>query len=231
MSLILENLELPLADFTLRANLGLDAPVTGISGPSGSGKTSLLELIAGLRKPAKGAIRLHGETLTDIDGRRILPPEKRRVGYVPQDLALFPHLNVLANLRYGLRQEADGGSLLEKVTGVLELGPLIRRVIANLSGGEKQRVSLGRALLSAPAILLLDEPLANLDERLKEKILPYLQRIRSEFGVPMIYVSHSRDELRALCDEVLVMRVGRIRRAHTPPDGKRHPENDGMLRT
>jgi len=209
VSLVLENIVLPLADFTLAVNVKLNAAVTGLTGPSGAGKTTLLELIAGLRRPDQGCIRLDGEELTNTASRRFLAPEKRRVGYVPQDLALFPHLDVRANLCYGLRR--DEGGLLEKVIEVLELPTLVKRSIAGLSGGEKQRVALGRALLAGPRILLLDEPLSNLDDRLKEKILPYLHRIRREFAVPMIYVSHSKAELGGLCDEVLVMREGRLR--------------------
>lgn len=211
MSLIIQNLVLPLADFTLRVGAAeFSAPVTGLSGPSGAGKTSLLELIAGLRRPVRGSITLDGRGLTDTAARLFLPPEKRRVGYVPQDLALFPHLSALANLRYGFQPDAAGLELLEKVIDALELRPLVKRSIANLSGGEKQRVALGRALLARPGVLLLDEPLSNLDERLKEKILPYLHKIRGEFQVPMIYVTHSQAELSGLCDEVWLMREGRL---------------------
>ena len=210
MSLVIENLVLPLAEFPLNVDVKLAATVTGLTGPSGAGKTSLLELIAGLRRPQQGSISLDGEKLTDTTSRHFLAPEKRRIGYVPQDLALFPHLNVLSNLRYGLRHD---DLLLEKVIAVLELPTLTKRGIASLSGGEKQRVALGRALLAGPKILLLDEPLSNLDDRLKEKILPYLHRIRHEFQVPMIYVTHSKVELGGLCDEVLTMREGRIQRS------------------
>ncbi len=208
MSLVVEKLVLPLAEFTLEIDMKLSAPVTGLTGPSGAGKTTLLELIAGLRRPQQGSIRLDREMLTDAASGDFLAPEKRRVGYVPQDLALFPHLDVRANLCYGLRHKEGG--LLEKVIEVLELPALVMRSITGLSGGEKQRVALGRALLAGPQILLLDEPLSNLDDRLKEKILPYLHRIRREFAVPMIYVSHSKAELGGLCDEILVMREGRI---------------------
>jgi molybdate transport system ATP-binding protein len=212
MSLILENLVLPLAEFELRVNLTLKAEVTGLTGPSGAGKTSLLEIIAGLRRPQQGRVTLEGVPLTNAASREFLPPEKRRVGYVPQDLALFPHLNVLSNLRYGLRRAESDPGLLEKVIEVLELPTLTRRSVTRLSGGEKQRVAIGRALLAGPKILLLDEPLTNLDDRLKEKILPYLHRIRHEFRVPMIYVTHSKTELGELCDEVLTMHEGQISR-------------------
>ena len=208
MSLVIENLVLELADFTLHVDLKLNAPVTGLTGPSGAGKTSLLELIAGLRRPQQGSITLDGQRLTDVASRQFLVPEKRRVGYVPQDLALFPHLNVRSNLRFGLRH--DDGGLLGKVIEVLELSSLTRRSIMSLSGGEKQRVAIGRALLAGPRILLLDEPLSNLDDRLKGIILPYLHRIRSEFAVPMIYVTHSKAELGELCDEILTMHEGRL---------------------
>ena len=208
MALVIENIVLPLAEFTLDLDVTFNAPVTGLTGPSGSGKTTLLELIAGLRRPQRGRIHLDGEKLTETYTGYFLAPEKRRVGYVAQDLALFPHLDVQANLCYGLRQ--GKGELFQKVIEVLELPTLIKRSIDHLSGGEKQRVALGRALLAGPQILLLDEPLSNLDDRLKEKILPYLHRIRREFEIPMIYVSHSRSELGNLCDEVLFMSGGRI---------------------
>ena len=208
MSLVIESLFLQLSEFTLEVDVKFDAPVTGITGPSGAGKTTLLELIAGLQRPQQGSIHLDESKLTDVVSGHFLAPEYRRVGYVPQDLALFPHLDVWANLCYGLRQ-ADGG-LLERVIEVLELRTLKKRSTASLSGGEKQRVALGRALLSGPRILLLDEPLSNLDDRLKGKILPYLHLVRLEFEVPMIYVSHSKLELNDLCDELLIMREGRI---------------------
>jgi molybdate transport system ATP-binding protein len=209
MSLILQDLTLPLAEFELWVDRKLDAPVTGITGPSGAGKTTLLELIAGVRKPRKGRITLAGVDLNDPASKCFVAPEKRQIGYVPQDLALFPHLNVMSNLRYGLRS-SEGETLLSKVVEMMELGTLVQRSVTALSGGEKQRVALGRALLADPRILLLDEPLSGLDDRLKAKILPYLHLIRSEFRIPMIYVTHSKKELYELCDEVLRMESGRI---------------------
>ncbi len=209
MSLCLENIVLPLADMRLEIDLTLRSPVTGLTGPSGAGKTSLLELIAGLRRPQSGRIFLDDALLVDAAAGHFMAPEKRRIAYVPQDLALFPHLGVMGNLRYGLRGGAT--DLLEKTMDLLEIRHLSERRIIHLSGGEKQRVALGRALLTQPKILLLDEPLSHLDDRLKSKILPFLQRIRSEFAVPMIYVSHSQAELSELCDDVLTMERGRIR--------------------
>jgi molybdate transport system ATP-binding protein len=212
MSVELSGLRLPLAHFTLEVEAVLDAPMTAIFGASGAGKTSLLELIAGLRRPAAGSIRVDGEVLTDATVHRFVPPERRAIGYVAQDGALFPHLTVRANLLYGwnARRMRPAGLTLEHVTEVLEIAPLTSRAISTLSGGEKQRVALGRALLAAPRLLLLDEPLAGLDQPLRERLLPYLARVRDEFAIPMIYVTHSPDEVVALCREVLVLERGRI---------------------
>lgn len=215
MKLLLEDVTLPLAGFTLAVNLDLHAPVTGLQGPSGAGKTSLLEVIAGLRRPASGRVVLNSQVLDDASTKRHVAPEQRNVGYVPQDLALFPHLSVRANLYYGfLRTPRDDSkhAYAERVIDLLEIRALLQRRIQGLSGGEKQRVTLGRALLASPQILLLDEPLTGLDDRLKEKILPYLQGIRSELGVPMIYVTHSGTELELLCDEVLRVDEGKVSR-------------------
>ncbi|WP_009959956.1 ATP-binding cassette domain-containing protein [Verrucomicrobium spinosum] len=210
MSLVLANLRLPLADFALEVNVELAAPVTGLFGPSGAGKTSLLEVVAGLRRPSAGRVQLHGRVLDDAATRRHLAPEKRHVGYVPQDLALFPHLNARANLEFG---HAPGGPISSlKVVEILELAPLLDRRVHHLSGGEKQRVALGRALLASPAILLMDEPLSSLDQRLRQRVLPYLQAVRREFSIPMIYVSHARDEIEMLCDEVLEIAGGQCTR-------------------
>jgi len=214
MNLRLENLRLPLAHFPLEVDATLSARVTALFGPSGAGKTSVLELIAGLRRPAAGRIRLDNTVLADADAGILVPPERRGIGYLPQDDALFPHLSVRQNLLYGTRparpRPADLG--FEHVTGVLEIGHLAERRTGTLSGGERQRVALGRALLGAPRLLLLDEPLARLDGPLKERLLPYLRRLREEFAIPIVYVTHAPDEVVALCDEVLVMETGRVRR-------------------
>lgn len=198
--------------FTLDVDVRLGCRVTGIFGFSGAGKSTLLELIAGLRRPLAGAIRVEGETLFDAVVGRHLPPELRQVGYVPQDTALFPHLDVAGNLRFGLpRAPADDGRFaFAHIVELLGLGPLLAARPARLSGGERQRVALGRALLAHPRLLLLDEPLAALDAELKCAILPYLRRVRDEFSLPMLYVSHSAEELFTLCDEVLVLRAGRV---------------------
>ena len=210
MNLLLKNISLPLAHFTLEVNLELRGRITVLFGPSGSGKTSLLDLIAGLRRPASARIEIDGEALTDTTRGVLLPPHRRRIGYVPQDLALFPHLSVTQNLLYGKQDEATPAFSFEKITALLELQPLLQRRVTDLSGGERQRVALGRALLSAPRLLLLDEPLASLDARLKARILPYFARIRDECGVPMLYVTHDRFEALTLADEMVVMASGKI---------------------
>lgn len=209
MRLSLRGLRLPLPRFTLEADVELHGRVAGLFGASGAGKTSLLELIAGLRRPSAGSVHLAGRTLADAAARRFVPPEKRRIGYVPQDGALFPHLSVRRNLLYGARN-GDGANRLDEIAAVLEIAPLLDRGIAGLSGGERQRVALGRALLAAPELLLLDEPFAGVDRPLRGRILPVLARVRDEIRVPMLYVSHEPEEILALCDEALRLDQGRI---------------------
>jgi len=210
MSVELTGLRLPLANFALEVDARLVAPVTAVFGPSGSGKTSLLEIIAGLRRPAAGAVRVDGRILTDTAAPVFVPPQRRAIGYVMQDGALFPHLDVRDNLLYGRPAAAkrDHRLTLEHVVEVLEISELTRRTVGTLSGGEQRRVALGRALLAAPRLLLLDEPLAGLDEALRRRLLPYLVRVRDEFRIPMIFVTHSPDEVVALCAEVLVLERG-----------------------
>ncbi|MEO7413044.1 MAG: ATP-binding cassette domain-containing protein [Opitutaceae bacterium] len=212
MSVELAAVRLPLPHFTLEINATLAGRVTAIFGASGAGKTSLLEIIAGLRRPSAGAVRVGGMLLTEVATRTFLPPERRAIGYVPQEGALFPHLSVRRNLLYGAGQEAGptAGLSFEHVTEVLEIAGLADRAIGTLSGGERQRVALGRALLSAPRLLLLDEPLAGLDAPLRERLLPYLARVRDEFAIPMIYVTHSPDEVVALCDDALILTHGQV---------------------
>ncbi len=220
MSVELSGLRLPLAHFTLEVDAALHGRVTAIFGASGSGKTSLLEIIAGLRRPATGAVRVHGTTLTDTATRTFLPAERRAIGYVPQESALFPHLSVRANLRYGFvaGQTRPAGLSFEHITEVLEIAAFTERAVHTLSGGEKQRVALGRALLSSPRLLLLDEPLAGLDTSLRDRLMPYLARVRDEFAIPMLYVTHSPDEVMALCDDVLVLSRGHIEQRGTPAE-------------
>lgn len=218
MSLRLElrGVRVPLAGFTLEADLVIDRPVTTLFGPSGAGKTTLLETIAGLRRPAAGSIVLDGAVLTDVEGRKAwVRPEYRRIGYVPQDGALFPHRTVDENLRYGLRA---GGPAWAEVVAALEIGPLLVRSVRTLSGGERRRVALGRALLAAPRLLLLDEPLAGLEDALRERLGGYLRRVRDAFGVPMIQVTHAADEVVSLSDDVIVLAAGRVVRRGPPAE-------------
>lgn len=212
MKLLLKNISLSLAEFPLAIDVEIENQVTAIFGPSGAGKTSLLDLIAGLRHPKSAFIQLGDHVLTDTSRRTDVATRHRHIGYVPQDLALFPHLSVQQNLLYGRKEIRTHNPLfnLEHVTQVLEIQPLTARSVANLSGGEKQRVALARALLASPQLLLLDEPLASLDTVLKSKIIPYLARIRDEFHIPMLYVTHDWNEVQSLCAEALIMERGKI---------------------
>jgi molybdate transport system ATP-binding protein len=220
MSLRLDHVRLSLAGFSLEIDSVFDRPITGIFGPSGAGKTSLLDLIAGLRQPQTGTVQLDGTVLFDGAPRRNLPPRFRRIGYVPQDLALFPHVNVRANLAYGYRGQSSESGLvtLDHVAEVMEITPLLDRRVTNLSGGEQQRVAFARAILSGPRVLLLDEPMSSLDSRLKQRLIPFLLRIRDEFRIPLIYVTHDASELTALCDEVLVLDNGRVVERGSPAE-------------
>jgi molybdate transport system ATP-binding protein len=198
--------------FVLQARARLERGVTGICGASGSGKSTLLALVAGLLRPCAGELRFDGEALFAQAPRRFVPAWRRRFGLVFQDGQLFPHLTVHDNLLYGFRQLAPGARrfTLESILELLEIGPLAARRPGQLSGGERQRVALGRALLYSPRLLLLDEPLSALDERLRQQILPFLKRVKEETRVPMIYVSHARAEVDYLADRVLTMRDGRL---------------------
>ena len=208
-------LDLTLARFPLAVHTSLGGGVTAIMGPSGSGKTSLLEALAGLRPRARGRLVLDGAVLLDTARRTNERPERRRMGYVPQDAGLFPHLTALDNVRFGARGEAGR---VDNAIDTLAIRGLLHRHPASLSGGEKQRVALARALAIEPRLLLLDEPLAALDVGLRERILPYLLRIRDEWKVPMLYVTHNVGEALALADEVLLLRDGRVEAQGRPLD-------------
>jgi molybdate transport system ATP-binding protein len=189
--------------------------VLGLYGPSGAGKTTLLEVIAGLRRPARGDIVVGNSTLFSSTQRVNVPPRRRRIGYVPQEGLLFPHMNVRRNLLFG----ATPSTLeLDQVATMLEIGPLLERQVDGLSGGERQRIALGRALMTHPALLLMDEPLAAVDRARRERILPYLLRIRRELHVPLVYVTHDATELAQIADRVLVIVEGTIVRAGAPSD-------------
>ena len=227
MSLVLKHISLPLAHFTLEVNVEMNRRVTAVFGPSGAGKTSLLDLIAGLRTARSAFIELDGQVLTDTAKKFSVATHRRGLGYVPQDLALFPHLPVRRNLFYG-RKTRDAANPLfafERVIDVLEIRPLISRGVTELSGGEKQRVALARALLASPRLLLLDEPLASLDTPLKTKIIPYLARIRDEFQIPMLCVTHDRFVALTLADEMVVLVNGKVQQTGSVPDVFARPAN------
>jgi molybdate transport system ATP-binding protein len=210
------DMRLEQGSFVLDVQQRLEGRVTVLFGPSGSGKTTVLDAIAGLRRPARGSIVVNGRTLFSSTEGINLPPHKRHVGYVPQDVALFPHLDVRRNVTYGQR---PGQRLsLEAVALILEVGSLLDRGVSMLSGGERQRVALARALMSAPDLLLLDEPLAAVDLELRRRILPYLERVRDELAVPILYVTHDRDEARRFGDHILVLDRGVVVAAGAPGD-------------
>ncbi|MGY3264163.1 ATP-binding cassette domain-containing protein [Lysobacter sp. HA35] len=177
--------------------------VVAVVGASGSGKTSLLHAVAGLVTPLEGRVEIAGETLFDSSRRIDVPAHRRRIGYVFQDGRLFPHLDVRANLLYGARQSpSNAATRFDDVVELLALAPLLARRSNGLSGGEVQRIALGRALLAQPRLLLLDEPLSMLDADRRDELLPYLQRVRDESGLPMIYVSHVPAEVARIAQDV-----------------------------
>ena len=197
--------------FVLEVDVRSDGVVTGVFGHSGAGKSTLLHAVAGLVEPERGFIRVDGEVLLDTARGLWTPPHERRVGVVFQDARLFPHYSVRGNLNYGLRRR--GGSArfaFDTIVSLLELGPMLERPTMTLSGGEGQRVALGRALLSSPRLLLLDEPVAALDRALKQQILPFLERVRDELRLPMLYVTHELCELLQLTDDIIVLDGGRV---------------------
>ena len=187
------------------------AGVTAVFGRSGAGKTTLVNMLAGLVRPDRGRIVLNDRTLFSSRDRVNLPPERRRLGYVFQEGRLFPHLSVRGNLLYGFRRVVAAERLVEpdQVIALLDLGHLMERRPGGLSGGEKQRVALGRALLASPRLLLMDEPLASLDQARKDEVLPFIERLRDELAVPVVYVSHAMDEIIRLADTLVLISDGK----------------------
>lgn len=185
--------------------------VTGIIGPSGAGKSMTLQTIAGLTAPDEGRVVLDDQALVDTQRGVSLAPEQRRIGYVFQEPCLFPHMTVAQNLDYGAKRRASGGAVSrDEVIDLLDLGPLLDRRPHRLSGGEAQRVSIGRALLSAPHLILMDEPLSSLDIRRRREIMPFIEALHQRLDLPIIYVSHNIDEIVRLADRVIVIHGGRV---------------------
>jgi molybdate transport system ATP-binding protein len=209
MRLELERVRLPLANFTLELDVDLEGDSIGMFGESGSGKTSFLDILAGTRKGAAGTVRLDGVTLQSDSA--FLRPNRRAIGYVPQDLALFPNLSVRGNLYYGSRRKNSDRTIRpERVIDLLNLGKLLERRIDSLSGGEKQRVAIGRAIISRPKLILLDEPFTGLDPKLRQIGIDLVSQLRTEFSIPFLCVSHSRPELNELCELLIELAAGKV---------------------
>jgi len=204
--------ELTRGAFRLQVDCRLSEPVTGIIGASGSGKTTLLHMVGGLVRPASGRIAIDNDVLFDSASGIAVPSHRRRLGMVFQDCRLFPHLSVAENLAYGERllPPAERRFTPKAIIELLELGTLLRQRPGQLSGGQAQRVAVGRALLASPRLLLLDEPLASLDWRLKQQIMPFLRRVRDVTRIPMLYVSHDSKEILDLTDRVVVLDGGKV---------------------
>jgi molybdate transport system ATP-binding protein len=202
----------PLDRVTLDVDVTLPGGMTALLGPSGAGKTRTLDIIAGLLMPAEGLVTIDDEVLTDTARGIAVPPHRRRIGYVFQDSRLFPHLTVRQNLEYGRWFAARRGELraaMDAIVTLLDLGPLLGRHPARLSGGEGRRVALGRALLSNPRLLLLDEPLGSLEMSRRQEVLPYLDSLMRELRLPMIYVTHDWQEIEGRATQTVRMEEGK----------------------
>jgi molybdate transport system ATP-binding protein len=209
-----------LGAFTLEARFTTDGGLTALFGRSGAGKTSLVNIIAGLLRPDRGKIVVNGRVLVDTAQHMFIPKHRRRIGYIFQEPRLFPHLTVRQNLLYGrcFTPAAERRENLDHIIELLGIGSLLDRGPTLLSGGEKQRVAIGRALLASPHLLLMDEPLAALDEARKSEILPYIERLRDDIRVPMVYVSHSVPEVTRLATAMVLLSEGRVVATGTAAD-------------
>lgn len=205
--------------------------VTGLFGRSGSGKTSIINIAAGLVKPDEGYVSVGGKVLYDSRNKINLPAPSRNSGYIFQDGRLFPHMTVEANLRYGMKRSAENGHKAKfgDVVELLGIGELLKRRPHRLSGGEKQRVAIGRALLSSPDFLLMDEPLSALDSNRKEELIPFIGKMVQTFKLPVLYVTHSIDELFSLCDNVVLMNEGKCTDSGSVEDVVSRPANREIL--
>ncbi|MET0534017.1 MAG: molybdenum ABC transporter ATP-binding protein, partial [Steroidobacter sp.] len=214
--------------FVLDVAIDVSSPgVVALFGRSGCGKSTLVNIIAGLLRADEAHVEIDGAVIEGAG--KYVPAERRRIGYVFQDAKLFPHMDVLANLRYGEKrarrfEQTAQSVTLEKIAPMLALEPLLSRRPHQLSGGERQRVALGRALLSQPRLLLLDEPLASLDAARREEVLPYLEKLRDELAIPIIYVSHQFEEVLRLATHVVLMERGKVLSQGSLDDLSLHPE-------
>lgn len=217
--------------FSLEARFDVTTPgVVALFGPSGAGKSTLVNAIAGL-VPAEGTLRLGQDVWLDSAAGISLPTEKRRIGYVFQDARLFPHLDVAGNLAYGAKRASPEGRYAkhDDIVDLLGLSALLRRRVHTLSGGERQRVALGRALLAQPKLLLLDEPLASIDVGRREEVLPYLETLRDQYAIPMLYVSHQYNEVLRLATQVVLLDGGRVVGAGTPSELAMNPSLAALI--
>lgn len=199
-------------DFELNVTFQFDGGLIALFGPSGAGKTTLVNAFAGLIAPDSGVIRISDVTVFDSSAAINLPPEKRHLGYVFQDARLFPHMSVEKNLRFGIKQIPDDERHIKwnDILKIMDLGKLLSRWPHTLSGGEKQRVAIGRALLASPQLLLMDEPLSSLDIKRKAEIFPFIERLRDQLNVPIVYVTHTVPEILRLADQVIVLDQGKL---------------------
>lgn len=201
-----------LGDFSVEARFSSNGRLTALWGPSGSGKTSLVNMIGGLDRPDAGRIVVDGRILVDTGEKLFVPRHKRRIGYVFQDARLFPHLTVTQNLRFGrfFAPKGERYADFDAVVALLGIEKLLSRRPRLLSGGEKQRVAIGRALLASPRLILMDEPLASLDDKRKAEIMPFIERLRDEFKIPIVYVSHAIAEVARLATDIVMLDTGRL---------------------
>jgi len=206
--------------FSLQAQFACPPGLTALFGRSGAGKTTLVNAIAGLLHPKRARIGINGRMLVDTEAGIFVPPHRRRIGYVFQDARLFPHLSVRSNLLYGrvFARDRTDNIAFDHVVTLLGIDHLLQRRPATLSGGEKQRVAIGRAMLARPEMLLMDEPLASLDGARKEEILPYLERLRDDLKLPIVYVSHAIPEVTRLADSMVLLSNGRVEAVGSVPD-------------
>jgi molybdate transport system ATP-binding protein len=215
-----------LGDFRLDVAFRSEGGLTALFGPSGSGKTTIVNVIAGLLRPERAHVEVAGEVLVDTAGNVFVPPHRRRLGYVFQEPRLFPHLTVRQNLLYGhwFSARSAGSASLDHVVDVLGLASLLARRPGGLSGGEKQRVAIGRAWLANPRLLLMDEPLSSLDAARKDEILPYVERLRDDSRIPIVYVSHAMAEVARLATRVVLLEDGRVSAVGTADEVLSHPD-------